>query len=192
MKCPISVPWRIISLKIGIVSVISSELIIPTDRLGCHSSFSQTDKIGNVGSIANFVILYIFSFILYLQHIMLVNVKLDVSRYKRIIFQGHRLHWSSSFLMAQLKWSWQYQHSCILWRVCEKPEKTRFQHPDALRHFCTWSKKRLWEHLVKCVVIIERSCVRRCDLSLCITFTLVIAALHEWRVRFAKHVERSK
>ena len=85
-KCP----RGIISLKIGIVSVISSELIIPTDRLGCHSSFSQTDKIGNVGSIANFVILYIFSFILYLQHIMLVNVKLDVSRYKRIIFQGRR------------------------------------------------------------------------------------------------------
>ena len=37
---------------------------------------------------------------------LLVNVKLDVFGNKRIIFQGCRLHWSSS--------SWQYWHCC--WR----------------------------------------------------------------------------
>ena len=37
---------------------------------------------------------------------------------------------------------------------------------------------------VMCVVILEKSCVLRCDLSLYIIFTSVIAALHEWRLRF--------
>ena len=32
----------------------------------------------------------------------------------RITLQGCRLQWSSSFWMTQLKWSWQYLHSCIV------------------------------------------------------------------------------
>ena len=65
----------------------------------------------NYGStIANFVFLYISSSLLYLHHIMLVNVRLDVSGYNGIIFQGCRLYYSSSFLMVQLERSW---HSCI-------------------------------------------------------------------------------
>ena len=50
---------------------------------------------------------------------MLVNVKLDVSGFRRIIFQGYKLHWFSSFVMARLKQSWQYRHSCFV-EGCEK------------------------------------------------------------------------
>ena len=72
-------------------------------------------KIGNFSIIANFVFPFVCSFLLYLYHMIIVNVKLDVDM--RIIFQDCRLHWSSSFSMAQLKRSWHYWHSCIegLW-----------------------------------------------------------------------------
>ena len=63
------------------------------------------------------------SFLLYLQHMVLVNMKLDISGCSRITFQGCRLHWPSSFLMAQLKLSWQYWHFCIV--VSEKPYCSR-------------------------------------------------------------------
>ena len=45
---------------------------------------------------------------------MLVNVTLDINGHKQIIVQDSRLYWSCSFLMAQLKRSWQYWHSCIV------------------------------------------------------------------------------
>ena len=64
----------------------------------------------------HYIFPYICSFMLYFHHMMLVNVKLDVSGYKSIIFRGCRRHWSGSFVMAQLKRSW---HSCIemsLWK----------------------------------------------------------------------------
>ena len=60
-------------------------------------------KIGNIAIIVNFVFPYIFCFLFYLQHMMLVNVKLDISGYNNITFKGYRLHWTSSFLMAHLK-----------------------------------------------------------------------------------------
>ena len=82
-----------------------------------HLGFLQTHKIGNNGIIASSVFPYICSSILYLHHMMLVNMKLDISDCKRIIFQGCRLHWSSSFLMVQLKQSW----LLVLWKVYEKP-----------------------------------------------------------------------
>ena len=53
------------------------------------------------------------SFILNICHSIVVNIKLYISGYKRIIVQGCRLCWSCSFLMAQLKQSWQYWHSCL-------------------------------------------------------------------------------
>ena len=55
---------------------------------------------------------------LYFPSLVTINVKLDVSGYKRIIFQGYRLHWFSSFVMAQLS---KVGHFGILelHRVCE-------------------------------------------------------------------------
>ena len=41
-----------------------------------YSSFSQIHKVGNVGIIANFIFPYISSFLLHLDQLMLVNVKL--------------------------------------------------------------------------------------------------------------------
>ena len=37
-------------------------------------------------------------------------MKLDISGYNGITFQGCKLHWNSSFLMGQPKQSWQYWH----------------------------------------------------------------------------------
>ena len=46
--------------------------------------FLQTHKICNIAIIANFL----FPYICYFLHIMLVNVKLDIGGYKGIIFQS--------------------------------------------------------------------------------------------------------
>ena len=59
------------------------------------SDFSQATDVANIGIITNFVCPHICSYILYLQHMMLVNVKLDISGCNRIAFEGCRLHWSS-------------------------------------------------------------------------------------------------
>ena len=62
--------------------------------LSLYSGFSQMHKIGNIAIIAiiaNFVFPYICSFLHYLQHIMIVNEKLEVSGCKRIIFQSYKL-----------------------------------------------------------------------------------------------------
>ena len=56
---------------------------------------------------------YTSSSLLYLTHMMLVNVRLDVRGYKGIVFQGCRLYYTSPFLMVQLERSWQYWCSCI-------------------------------------------------------------------------------
>ena len=53
-----------------------------------QSDFSQMHKIGKIDIIANFVFSYICSFFLYLQRMMLVNMKLDINGCKRITFQG--------------------------------------------------------------------------------------------------------
>ena len=60
----------------------------PTMNLPLLSGFSRTHKIANIGIIANFVFLYICSFLLYLHYVMLVNVTLDISGYKQVIFQN--------------------------------------------------------------------------------------------------------
>ena len=76
------------------------------------SGFSQTQKID---IIANFVSTYICSFLFYFQQMVLVNMKLDISRCNSITFQGCGLHLPElSFLMAKLKHSWQYWHSCTV------------------------------------------------------------------------------
>ena len=81
---------------------------------GSDSIFSETHKIDNNGSNANFVFPHICSFNHYLQHMVLANVKLNVSGYKRITFQGRSFYWSRIFSMEQPKWSWQYWHYCIV------------------------------------------------------------------------------
>ena len=68
-------------------------------------------KIGNIAIIANFVFQYICCLLLYLYHMMLVNVKIDICGHKMATFLGCRLHWSCSFLMAQ---SWQKWHFCFV------------------------------------------------------------------------------
>ena len=45
-----------------------------------------------IGIIANFVLPYIYSFFLCLHHIMLVNIKLDISGSNKITFQGYKCH----------------------------------------------------------------------------------------------------
>ena len=72
-----------------------------------------------IGNNANFMCPYVWHFFCIGTPMMLVYVKLDVSGYERIIFKGCRLHWSSSFLMAQLKQSWQHWHSCIAESLCK-------------------------------------------------------------------------
>ena len=42
----------------------------------------------NTGSIAILVFPFIYNFLLYVHHIMLLNVELDVRGYQRIVFQG--------------------------------------------------------------------------------------------------------
>ena len=75
--------------------------------LSTQSSFSQTHNIGNIAIVANFIFPYNLNVPFYLHHVMLVNVKLDVSR----LFQDCRL------LMVQLKQSCQYW-TLVLQRVC--------------------------------------------------------------------------
>ena len=43
-------------------------------------------KIGNIDIIGNLVFSYIYSFLPYMNHIIVANVKLHASWYKRIIF----------------------------------------------------------------------------------------------------------
>ena len=112
-KCPDNVTW---SNMVYLGSIFHDELHVVENRplsyqntpthpflsFFCRLSFSQTHNI------ANFVSLHICSLLRYLHHMILINVKLNVTGYQRIPFQGCRFHESSSFLMAQLKWSWQY------------------------------------------------------------------------------------
>ena len=64
--------------------------------------FLQTHKFGNISNIGNFAFPYIYIFFHYFNHMILVKVKLDVSGYKRIIFQDCKPHWSLSFLKVIL------------------------------------------------------------------------------------------
>ena len=77
------------------------------------SSFSQMHKIANIGIIANFVFPYIYSFFFIyitwcLQMWNYVSVGIKESWVKVAFFI------SSLFLLAQVKRSWQYCHSCIV------------------------------------------------------------------------------
>ena len=69
----------------------------------CHSTFSSREIICSNGINTNFVFPYVCSFLLDLYHTMLVNVKLDVSGYKRITLQGYRIHLPCYLWMTQPK-----------------------------------------------------------------------------------------
>ena len=91
------------------------------DRLFSCSTFSQTHKIDTAINIANIVLPYICSFLLYLYHIMFVNVKLDISGCHSGIFEDCRLHWFGSFPMVLPKqnwqcWQWNHEWENGLWR----------------------------------------------------------------------------
>ena len=57
-------------------------------------SFSQSHKVGNVVIII-VVIIIIYSFLLHLQQMMSINVKLEMNGYMSIIFQGYMLYWNN-------------------------------------------------------------------------------------------------
>ena len=76
---------------------------------------------------------YIHSFLHYLYHEVLANVKLDINWCKRITFQGYRHHCYCYFLMAQPKQSWQYWHSYIVGRSW----KTLLNSIDSIDCKCT-------------------------------------------------------
>ena len=61
--------------------------------------FTFTSWLGNSGSATD---------------VILLNMKLDISGCNRITFQAYILYWSCSFLMAQLKRSYQHWRSCIV------------------------------------------------------------------------------
>ena len=86
---------------------------IPSTKCCWSTYFFYKSRKLDIGIFVNFVFHYIHKFLLYLHHMILVNRKLSVSGCK-ILFQGCRLHRLSSFLMAQLKQSWQCWHFCIL------------------------------------------------------------------------------
>ena len=52
-----------------------------------HPRFSQMHKIGNNGINANFVLLYIYSFLLYFHQVGLANMKLNISGFWRCILK---------------------------------------------------------------------------------------------------------
>ena len=81
-------------LKIPI-TLVNSYTFIEQNYVCQNSCFSQLHKVGNVVIIANFVFTYIYSFLLYLQQLMSVNMKLEIKGYMGIIFQGHMLYWNS-------------------------------------------------------------------------------------------------
>ena len=66
------------------------------------------------GIIVNFVLPYIGSSLLYWAFMILVNVKLYISGYERIVFQDCTLYWHCYFPIAQLKQSWKCWHSSIV------------------------------------------------------------------------------
>ena len=92
-------------------------LICCCETQSCCSKFSQTHEVDNIAIMVNFIFAYICSFLHYLHHITLVSVKLDVSGYKWIIFQVCKLHWSCSFVTAQVG----DIGILVLRRICEKP-----------------------------------------------------------------------
>ena len=57
---------------------------------------------------------YICSFLLNMCHVILVNVKLYISMYRRVIFQGYRFFGILIISSGTAKQSWQYWHSCIV------------------------------------------------------------------------------
>ena len=59
-------------------------------------------KCTKIGIIAKFVLPYIYSFLPYLNHVIVLNLTLDGTKYKRITSQGCSINWSCSLLMSQL------------------------------------------------------------------------------------------
>ena len=75
-------------------------------------------KIDNIGNIANFVFQYICPLLLYLYHMIFVNVKLNISRIRAVPFKV------ANFI-GPVTFQWHSQNEIgiigilVLWRVCE-------------------------------------------------------------------------
>ena len=68
--------------------------------LKINRGFHKFTKISNIGIIVICVFQCICSFLLYSNHIILVNAKLETTGFKRKTCQGWILQWSYKFLMA--------------------------------------------------------------------------------------------
>ena len=142
--------------RIMMISMFSSPTRKCIDRANdiLLSGFSQKYQIGNFDIMANFVFPLICMPLYYLNHVMLVNVYLEINRYKRITFQGHKLYWRFSFVTVQVKGSWQYWHSCIVESLWKPPMSAKDEadvtlraktHMSSWRYITYWLVK--WDHL---------------------------------------------
>ena len=92
-----------------LLSTLYSIYIISQGTLGPHPDiFTNTKLILLVllSTLYSIYLQFLSLFAIYdvsMQHMMLVNVIIDISGCNRGIFQGCRLHWPSFFLMTELK-----------------------------------------------------------------------------------------
>ena len=85
-----------------------------------NQGFHKMHNIGNNGINANFVLIYICSFLLHLHQMGFANVKFNINGFWSYVFWSCHLYWSCTFLMTEPKNKWQYCHSCIvesLWKL---------------------------------------------------------------------------
>ena len=79
--------WGLLLSNVLLWFLLNRPGVMCVDLWPADSMFSQ-HKIGNIVIIANFVLTYICSFLLYFQHLMPVNVNFDVIGHKRTVFPG--------------------------------------------------------------------------------------------------------
>ena len=80
--------------------------IISQGTLGPHPDIFTNTKLILLVLLYSIYLQFLSLFAIYdvsMQHMMLVNVIIDISGCNRGIFQGCRLHWPSFFLMTELK-----------------------------------------------------------------------------------------
>ena len=122
-----------------------------------NRGFHKMYNIGNNGNSvinANFVLLYICSFLLDLHQMGFTNVKFNINGFWSYVFWSCYLHWSGSFLMTEPKQNWHYCHSGIvesLW----KPRIAHWVHERILTSIFHWLalKKRYGKTVSQIVML---------------------------------------
>ena len=89
--------------------------VVPEGLLSSQTSnyhFASANYVfgSNIGIILNFVLSYISNFLLYFQHMMLVNMKLDISECNRIPLQDFRYRFHSVADPGFSKWGALFCH----------------------------------------------------------------------------------